>query len=30
VLVDYDRAGQKLVFNPRPSPVTAEVGAKRK
>ena len=29
VLVDYDRAGQKLVFNPKKSPVAAEVGAAR-
>jgi ATP-dependent Clp protease ATP-binding subunit ClpB len=30
VVVDYDRAGQKLVFNPRASAVAAESGGKRK
>jgi ATP-dependent Clp protease ATP-binding subunit ClpB len=29
VQVDYDRAGQKLIFNPKKSTVTAEVGASR-
>jgi ATP-dependent Clp protease ATP-binding subunit ClpB len=29
VLVDYDRDGKKLVFNPQPSPVAVKVGAAR-
>ena len=30
VTVDYDRTGQKLLFNPRPSAVAAEAKAARK
>jgi hypothetical protein len=29
VLVDYDRDGKKLVFNPQPSPVCGEGGCSK-